>query len=773
MRSRTNPRLPLRLERLDDRITPSAFTVTSAADSGPGSLRQAILNANAHANSASGADVITFAIGTGPQTIAVKTGLPAVSDPAVIDATTQPGFAGKPLVTIDGALAGSANGLTISAGHSTVKGLAIGGFTAHSPAAAGILLISHGGDLIQGNYLGTDAAGTAAKPNYVGLFIAGGANGNTVGGNDAAEANLISGNTGWGVVIDSSGNVLQGNLIGTDASGLKALGNDTGVSVTGTVNAIGGIGAGVRNVISANRNGVDFFGADNNILVGNLIGLAADGTTGLGNANSGVYLTASLKNTIGGTDPGAGNTIGYNGAGVLLSDPVSAQTPSSGNSILGNVFTHNQSRALDLGGSNGKQPAPVITAVDVLATSGGGDALPLAIVTVKGTASGAANAKVRVEVFGSSTAGPGSTGEAGRWAGSAEVTLNASGQGTFTVTVPQATLGSNSQYFTATATDEATGNTSQLSAPATSAGPARPVTLSAAASKTQLKVYNPDGSVRFTLAPYGTFPGGMSVAVGDVTHDGVPDIITGAGPGGGPAVFVFDGVTGQRIISFYAYDPHFTGGVFVAAGDVNGDGYADLLTGAGAGGGPHVQVFSGKDGARLYSFYAYDAKFAGGVRVAAGDVNGDGKADVITAAGPGGSPHVKVYSGKTGQMLRQFFAFDQTFRAGTWIAAADLDGDGKAEVIAGMGGAGSQVRTFSGATGAVRDDFTAYSTNFPGGARVAAADVDGDGKPDIITGAGPGGTPHVRVWSVKGSTPSVISQFFAFDTTMSGGVVVA
>src|SRR5205085_8228492 len=123
------------------------------------------------------------------------------------------------------------------------------------------------------------------KPNYVGLFVAAGSNGNTVGGGGTGEGNLISGNAGWGVVINSSGNVLQGNLVGTDAGGLRALGNDTGVSVNGTVNAIGGIGPGVRNVISGNRNGVDFFSADQNILVGNLIGLAAAGPA-LGNKNT-------------------------------------------------------------------------------------------------------------------------------------------------------------------------------------------------------------------------------------------------------------------------------------------------------------------------------------------------------------------------------------------------------------------------------------------------------------------------------------------------------
>src|SRR5262249_28422187 len=146
----------------------------------------------------------------------------------------------------------------------------------------------------------------------------------------------------------------------------------------------------------------------------------------------------------------------------------------------------------------------------------------------------------------------------------------------------------------------------------------------------QVTVFDTAGhAVRSFQAYAAGFRGGVRVAVGDVTGDGVPDIVTAPGQGGGPDVRVFDGATGALVREVLAYGAGFTGGVNVAVGDVNSDGVADIITGADAGGGPHVKVFSGADGTVLQSFFAYDAGFLGGVRVAAGDVNGDGFADVI------------------------------------------------------------------------------------------------------------------------------------------------
>src|SRR5207237_1360739 len=134
------------------------------------------------------------------------------------------------------------------------------------------------------------------------------------------------------------------------------------------------------------------------------------------------------------------------------------------------------------------------------------------------------------------------------------------------------------------------------------------------------------------------------VALADLTGDGTPDVIAAAGPGGGPHVKVFDGATGAVVREFFAYGAGFTGGVFVAAADLNGDGTPDIITGAGPGGGPDVKVFGGANGALLTEFFAYDKTFTGGVRVAAISLDAAGRPDIVTSPGAGGGADVRVFT---------------------------------------------------------------------------------------------------------------------------------
>jgi hypothetical protein len=264
--------------------------------------------------------------------------------------------------------------------------------------------------------------------------------------------------------------------------------------------------------------------------------------------------------------------------------------------------------------------------------------------------------------------------------------------------------------------------------------------------------------------------------MGDTNGDGVPDLITGAGPGGAPHVVVIDGATGASRLSFFAFELGLSVGVEVASGDVNGDGDADIVVSTRPFSGPRVRVFDGRRGTLLRDFFAADPAFAGGVHVAVGDVNGDGFGDIVTGLGYGAAPLVRVFDGSSGAVLREFEAYASGFRGGVYVAAGDVTGDGFADIVTGAGaGGGPHVRVFDGVTSAQVSgplgSFFAYSPAFPGGVRVAAGDFDGDGRAEVVTGAGPGGGPHVRVFD--GATGAEVAGFFAFDPAYSGGVYVA
>ena len=166
------------------------------------------------------------------------------------------------------------------------------------------------------------------------------------------------------------------------------------------------------------------------------------------------------------------------------------------------------------------------------------------------------------------------------------------------------------------------------------------------------------------------------------------------------------------------------------------------------------------------SFLAFGPAFRGGVRVAKGDVNGDGVDDIIAAPGPGLAPHVRVFDGVTGAEFRSFFAFGRGFTKGVFVAAADVDGDGKADIIAGQGKLGSKVRIFSGDTGAELFHFFAFDAAFAGGVRVAAGDVNGDGKADVIVGGGMARRKKVRVLDATGNHDELFS-FLPFGPTLA------
>ncbi|QGJ71518.1 Hypothetical protein PBC10988_32250 [Planctomycetales bacterium 10988] len=296
-----------------------------------------------------------------------------------------------------------------------------------------------------------------------------------------------------------------------------------------------------------------------------------------------------------------------------------------------------------------------------------------------------------------------------------------------------------------------------------------------------VRVFDMGGNELFSYFPFTeAFTGGVRVATGDINGDGILDIVTAAGPGGGPHVQVFDSQTGELITgslnNFYAYAPTISVGVYVAVGDVNGDGYDDIITSPDAGGGPHIKVFSGKTGEVITEFYAYAPEITVGVRIAAGDIDNNETAEIITAPGPGGGPHIRVFSGVTGLQMNgpatNFYAYSPDLRMGYYVAAGDINGDGYDDIITGLDAGGEpNIQVISSSDGSTLYYFNAYHSNFRGGVRVGSIDLNGDGFANIIAGPGPSGGPHVRAFS--GFDLSDLSNFYAGPPSGSAGLFVA
>ena len=298
--------------------------------------------------------------------------------------------------------------------------------------------------------------------------------------------------------------------------------------------------------------------------------------------------------------------------------------------------------------------------------------------------------------------------------------------------------------------------------PPTSSGGSSTVTL-----------YDPvTGAEAGTAVPFPGFSGPLKVVSGDFNNDGVAEIIAGAGFGGGPAIAILNSQTGEVMESFFAFDPSFTGGVFVAVQDTNGDGILDIIASAGPGGGPEVRIFDGANLNVLRSFFAYAEDFTGGVSVASIDFNNDGILDLVTGAGPGGAPHVKVFDGATNAIISQWYAYPASFTGGVYVAAGDIGNDGNIEVVTGAGQGGSPVvAVWDPYTGALLAQFMAYAGDFTGGVRVGINDGNSDGIADIVTGAGPGGGPQVNVFSFPAL--DLLFSFYSGDPANTGGVFVS
>jgi hypothetical protein len=303
----------------------ATFSVSTVSDAGPGSLRQAILDANA----AAGPDTIVFAIGGGGiATIIPASALPPLTDAVTIDGTTQPGFAGSPLVELEGGSAGQGvDGLDDVAGSSTIRALSIGRFRGY-----GIRFSGPASSAVEGCYVGLDASGTVARANHLGgVAVTGGAH--RIGGSAPGAGNVIAGQT-IGVLIDSTvpGNLVLGNSIGLRADGIAA-GSSLGIEIRAPETSIGGPSAGEGNVVSGHQGDAIHVsaGSDGSVLQGNRIGTDASGTLAIPNTANGISIAGANGVLVGGTEPGAGNLISGNGGSAIV-------ILGTGNLVHGNLI---------------------------------------------------------------------------------------------------------------------------------------------------------------------------------------------------------------------------------------------------------------------------------------------------------------------------------------------------------------------------------------------------------------------------------------------------
>ena len=218
-----------------------------------------------------------------------------------------------------------------------------------------------------------------------------------------------------------------------------------------------------------------------------------------------------------------------------------------------------------------------------------------------------------------------------------------------------------------------------------------------------------------------------------------------------------------------AFPFRFEGGINSVSGDVNGNGKMEVIATPGAGGGPQVRIFS-LSGELLSQFFAYDQDFRGGVNVATGDINGDGKKEIITGAGPGGGPHVRIFD-QNGELLGQFFAYDQDFRGGVNVLGINVCGkrEGTEEIVtAPQKDHSPEIRIFNKEFLLI-EKFLAYGKGFKGGVNIAGGDLNRNGVEEIVTGAGIGGGPHVRYFDIQGN---IVNSFYAYEKDLDKGVNV-
>ncbi len=268
------------------------------------------------------------------------------------------------------------------------------------------------------------------------------------------------------------------------------------------------------------------------------------------------------------------------------------------------------------------------------------------------------------------------------------------------------------------------------------------------------------------------FGGGGSICTGDINGDSWQEMVVGSGPGRRSEVHIYSHLGQKTQYILYPFAPEFLGGVDVACGDLTGDRIAEIVVTVAGQEQAHVKIFQADEHKSLLAeFFAETPEFKGGVHIAIGDVDQDEKGEIIVSRGSGTRSRIRYFEADGTALKTIIYPFENEYKNGVDVAFGDVDGDGQGEIVASAyRNHQAQIKIFK-ANGALVNSFIAYNANFQGGAAVAVADINQDGTAEIITGAGPGGMPHVRIFNAQGAIQNNLS-FYAYQKSFDQGVNV-
>jgi hypothetical protein len=846
MHSRFRPRFL----SLEDRCTPTTLSVTNLNDDGPGSLRQAILSAeNETANP--GADTIVFsgaAVGGTVNLLSFDNRAAGTAD------DTQPVGPTAFILTTPVTLLGTGETITRATGSAN--------FRLFQVTAAGTLTIQNltlSNGMAQGGAAlnGGGAAGLAGAIYNQGTLVVQGCTltGNqAIGGGNAGVGTNGGGGLGGPGDAGNNGGAPNGGAFGGGGTG--GSGGFGGGGGSGNSGGAGGFGGGGGFGTGLNGGGGGFGGGGGN---GNISSGGIGGQGGFGGGFGG----AGFDPLRGGGGAGMGGAVFNQGGSVTIvnstiagntargADSIGAGT-GGGSGLGGGVFSLNGSLTLTnatiagntvIRGHGGFQDGDASGGAVYVVGLNVGTVTPTQNVAISLDNSILANSTGGADlVFGIGDGIPLIQTNGGRTIVTTSIPATPAILPSSIDIVADAKLGAlqNNGGFTptmallagSTAIDTGSnaavapgaggrdqrgggfvrifGGTVDIGAVEIQPTPAvRGLSAGGPLDGTGLPISSQTGQLQAGTVQ--TFFAGATVnvrtATVDVTGDGVADYVGGTGPGSATRFVVLDGVTGKVVADVSPFEATFTGGVFIAGGDVDGDGKADVVVTPDQGGGPIAAVYSGAkltagmtgDAAQITRFFGIeDAAFRGGARPAMGDLTGDGVADLVVSAGFLGGPRVAVFGGPSiaagapTHLVGDFFAFENTLRNGAFVAVGDVNRDGIGEIAFGGGpGGGPRVRLFDGAKlltapafanlDAIADiaqlaNYFAGDSALRGGVRLTLADANGDGMNDLLAGSGTDEPSQVRVFLAANllTNPSpAADQFFdPFGATLENGVFV-